>query len=78
VLLHEIGHWATRRQAEKVTWSLEEEALAWIWAEEAARRENLWFDYAKADRYFESHAIANKEIGQEFTIPVRMEWGRRV
>ena len=68
-LLHELGHWATRKQAEECKSVIEEEAIAWGWAEKTARRENLWFDYRKADEKFGSYA-------EQHNVPLRMIWTR--
>jgi hypothetical protein len=71
-LLHELGHWATRKQAAQAKSVLEDEALAWAWAEKCARRENLWFDYSEAERCFEAHKAEQAGGGQR--VPVRIEW----
>lgn len=69
-LLHEIGH--HRLEGHRVPKSsLEElvnEAVAWRWAEWAARQENLWFDYEMADRDF---ATYTKDA------PLKINWRKR-
>ena len=71
-LLHELGHWATRKQAEAVKSVLEDEALAWAWAERCARRENLWFDYDEAERCFEAHKL--EQAAGRRVVPVGISW----
>ena len=68
-LLHEIGHHRVRETPSGETGdtliSLIWEARAWVWGEECARRENLYFNYELADRSFATHA------GE---LPVRINW----
>ncbi len=70
VLLHEIGHTQTvepsggPRKLNEV-WR---EAFAWEWAERTAREEDLFFDYRKAERLFDSYARK---------LPVRLRWRQR-
>jgi len=57
-LLHEIGHHRLEGHGLPKTPmdELVNEAVAWRWAEWAARQENLWFDYSMADRCFATYA----------------------
>src|SRR5574337_1048700 len=74
-LLHEIGHFrigkrpirnAPVTQAETVI----EEAVAWQWAEWAARHENLNFDYAAAERAFDTYL----HVSETTLLPLRLRW----
>lgn len=57
-LLHEIGHHRMEGHgiAKTPMDELVNEAVAWRWAEWAARQENLWFDYSMADKCFATYA----------------------
>ena len=67
VLLHEIGHHRLEGHGtpKSALDQVVNEALAWRWAEWAARQENLWFDYALADRNFASYTRK---------APLRINW----
>ena len=73
VLLHEIGHYRVGRRisgamGEGKLGEVAEEALAWYWAEYAARVENLWFDYRAGDKWFRTYAKS---------IPLTVRWRYR-
>lgn len=67
LLLHELGHWNTLERTKTAKSVIEEEVFAWEWAERAARRENLWFDYHKANEKFDSYAELHN-------VEVRIKW----
>lgn len=74
LLLHELGHWNTLREIKDCS-TIEEEAVAWAWAERCARRENLWFDYNKAESCFEGYMKPDKK--RRFWMPLQMQWAYR-
>ena len=68
-LLHELGHHRLRhdRLGEfkgivRVD-ELAEEAEAWLWAEERARRHEVKIDYKLADKWFETYCKGRRKEG---------------
>ncbi len=72
ILLHELGHHHTQEPPGEVTPEIKrffEEMWAWTWAERTARTENIFFDYAAADRAFATYV---RSLG----LCLEMKWRR--
>ena len=69
-LLHEIGHHRLEGHGtpKSALAEIVNEAVAWRWAEWAARQENLWFDYEMADRDFATYTRS---------APIKINWRKK-
>lgn len=77
-LLHELGHHRLKHDRVKenkgiiLIDTIAEEAEAWLWAEERAQRHDIKFDYAMADKWFESYCTQRWKKGI-----VTIQWRRK-
>ena len=69
-LLHEIGHHRLRHDRLPVDAKgvvhideIAEEAAAWLWAEERARRHEVAFPYGLAEKWFETYCKGRRKKG---------------
>ena len=77
-LLHELGHHRLKHDRLELRGKgihideIAEEAEAWLWAEERAYRHDIPFDYADADKWFETYCNRHWKKGI-----VTIRWRRK-